>query len=151
MLFFTSLLACTETTMTRNQVPEKMPKNETFNCDHCGQKVGAAKFAAHLAKCMGHGGRQQRLRGNTDAQPSQAPPVSTSPSNTRPVPSPPPAVSSGLPGVVTSGGQIYAGGSSGGSSNVNSPMKRAPSPAKVSDPMDPKRLRAPYYDGQEVL
>ncbi len=152
----------TETAMTRKQIPEKIPKNETFNCDHCGQKVGAAKFAAHLAKCMGHGGRQQRLRGNADAQSSQAPLVSTSPSNTRPVPSPPPAVSSGLsPGLPM---QIYAGGNggssshansyaggSGGSSNVNSPLKRAPSPAKVSDPMDPKRPRAPYYDGQEVV
>ena len=26
-------------------VPEKVPKNEFFNCDHCGAKVGAAKYA----------------------------------------------------------------------------------------------------------
>jgi len=44
------------------QVPEKVPKNEHFNCDHCGTKVGASKYAAHLAKCMGHGGRRMRSR-----------------------------------------------------------------------------------------
>jgi hypothetical protein len=26
-------------------IPEKVPKNEFFNCDHCGTKVGAAKYA----------------------------------------------------------------------------------------------------------
>ncbi|KAJ1469759.1 hypothetical protein T484DRAFT_1850514 [Baffinella frigidus] len=34
------------------QVPEKVPKNENFLCDHCGTKVAARKYAAHPAKLI---------------------------------------------------------------------------------------------------
>eukprot|EP00470_Lotharella_oceanica_P005247 CAMPEP_0170166728 /NCGR_PEP_ID=MMETSP0040_2-20121228/335_1 /TAXON_ID=641309 /ORGANISM="Lotharella oceanica, Strain CCMP622" /LENGTH=124 /DNA_ID=CAMNT_0010404533 /DNA_START=109 /DNA_END=483 /DNA_ORIENTATION=+ len=37
------------------------PKNtsEYFKCVHCQQRVVSSKFAPHLDKCMGRGGRQR--------------------------------------------------------------------------------------------
>lgn len=33
-------------------------ENMAFNCCHCGQRVGATRYAQHLDKCMGKGGRR---------------------------------------------------------------------------------------------
>eukprot|EP00960_Hanusia_phi_P077077 768646-Hanusia_phi.AAC.15 len=33
-----------------SQIPEKVPKSEFFNCDHCAQKIGAAKYAGDFQR-----------------------------------------------------------------------------------------------------
>ncbi|EKX46979.1 hypothetical protein GUITHDRAFT_137942 [Guillardia theta CCMP2712] len=76
------------------QIPEKVPKSEFFNCDHCAQKIGAAKYAAHLAKCMGHGGRQRASRSAGAAPTESGSTNTTSPSNLRNLSSPPANVGS---------------------------------------------------------
>lgn len=63
-------------------IPEKVPKNEYFNCDHCHQKVGASRYTDHLSKCMLNRGRAARSRRDTAAQDSGgAGGPSTSPAN----------------------------------------------------------------------
>lgn len=34
-----------------------LAESMAFNCHNCGQRVGATRYAAHLEKCMGKGGR----------------------------------------------------------------------------------------------
>ena len=75
-------------------IPEKVPKNEFFNCDNCSQRVGAAKYAAHLASCLGIGGRRRRTTRDASTSESGAgPSVAHSPSHARLLPSPPPVAS----------------------------------------------------------
>lgn len=63
------------------QIPEKIPKNEYFNCDHCHQKVAASRYTDHLSKCMLNRGRAARSRRDTAAQDSGATGPSLSPAN----------------------------------------------------------------------
>lgn len=60
------------------QVPPREPRY-TFNCAHCGQKVGVLRYAPHLDKCMG--GKQSRAtsrRGTSRAASSSSSPSSVS-------------------------------------------------------------------------
>lgn len=38
------------------------PPAELFGCTNCGQRIASARFAPHLEKCMGRGGRPSRAR-----------------------------------------------------------------------------------------
>eukprot|EP00037_Helgoeca_nana_P011489 m.103247 g.103247 ORF g.103247 m.103247 type:complete len:207 (-) comp20865_c1_seq4:1499-2119(-) len=58
--------------------PDKCPV-EAFRCPHCNTLRQPAKFAPHLEKCMGMGGRElRRVRANKDtttsAEPTATPP-----------------------------------------------------------------------------
>ena len=44
---------------------------EPIDCPHCGQKTGATRFAAHLARCMGGGGRTTTRQSRAGPSPQQ--------------------------------------------------------------------------------
>jgi hypothetical protein len=43
--------------------PQRPRDPRRFPCDHCGMPVSAPRFAPHLEKCMGLGGRGRKRRG----------------------------------------------------------------------------------------
>ena len=115
------------------QVPEKVPKNEYFNCAHCHQKVAASRYTDHLSKCMLNRGRAARSR-NVAAPESGAGGPSTSPAN---------------PGRNLSSPSHFGNSHSG--ANLSPSVGAATSRIAAVSPVQPKHLQSSTSPPQHQL